>query len=444
MLRLPVTIDLIADYGRSLTLEALRITLDEQRTAVLHGASTMPDDDKLAQAAQNWLADWFAPTLRPVINGTGVIVHTNLGRAPLSEAAIEAVTAVAQSYNTLEFSLETGKRGSRAIHAEQLLTQLTGTEAALPVNNNAAAVLLMLSALCQGKEVIISRSQLVEIGGGFRVPDVMVQSGASLVEVGTTNRTHLRDYENAINENTGAIMVVHHSNYKIVGFTTEPELADLAELAHAHHIPLLYDQGSGAMFDTSAYGLAPEPTVLDGLQAGCDIVAFSGDKLLGGPQAGILCGNADLMATIKKHPLARAVRADKMALAALSATLTLYLKGQALEQVPIWRMISRSLEAISEEAENWAAHLKQQGIEAEAIAGESTVGGGSLPGTSMPTQLVAITHPDVEGLAARLRENELPVIGRVQNGRFLIDPRTILPTQVEALLKALVHTADSK
>jgi L-seryl-tRNA(Ser) seleniumtransferase len=234
-------------------------------------------------------------------------------------------------------------------------------------------------------------------------------------------------------------MVVHHSNYKIVGFTTEPDLADLAQLAHAHHIPLLYDQGSGALFDTSEYGLAPEPTVLDGLQAGCDIVAFSGDKLLGGPQAGILCGKADLMATIKKHPLARAVRADKMALAALSATLTLYLKEQALEQVPIWRMISRSLAAINEDAENWAASLKQQGIEAETMAGESTVGGGSLPGTSMPTQLVAITHPDVEGLAARLRGNELPVIGRVQNGRFLIDPRTILPTQVDVLLKALIQ-----
>lgn len=439
LLHLLVTLDLIADYGRSLTLEALRNTLDEQRTAVLQDATTILDDESLAQAAQDWLAAWFAPTLRPVINGTGVIVHTNLGRAPLSEAAIEAVTAVAQSYNTLEFSLDTGKRGSRAIHAEQLLTQLTGTEAALPVNNNAAALLLMLSALCQGKEVVISRGQLVEIGGGFRVPDVMVQSGAKLVEVGTTNRTHLRDYENAINENTGAIMVVHHSNYKIVGFTTEPELVDLAQLAHAHNIPLLYDQGSGALFDTSEYGLAPEPTVLDGLQAGCDIVAFSGDKLLGGPQAGILCGNADLMATIKKHPLARAVRADKMALAALSATLTLYLKEQALEQVPIWRMISRSLADISEEAENWVAHLKQQGIEAEAIAGESTVGGGSLPGTSMPTQLVAITHPDVEGLAARLRGNELPVIGRVQNGRFLIDPRTILPTQVEPLLTALIQ-----
>jgi L-seryl-tRNA(Ser) seleniumtransferase len=439
LLNMPETSALMADYGRSLTVEALRTTLNEQRTAVLHHTATLPSHDSLIQIAKAQLADWFTPTLRPVINATGVIVHTNLGRAPLSDAAIAAVTAVAQSYNTLEFSLETGKRGSRAVHAEQLLTQLTGSEAALTVNNNAAAVLLMLSAVCRGKEVIISRSQLVEIGGGFRVPDVMVQSGAKLVEVGTTNRTHLRDYANAINENTGAIMVAHHSNFKIVGFTTEPALANLAELAHAHNIPLLYDQGSGALLDTSEFGLDPEPTLLDGLQAGCDIVAFSGDKLLGGPQAGILCGNADLMNIIKKHPLARAVRADKMALAALSATLTLYLKGQALAQVPVWRMISRPHEAIAAEAAEWAAQLQEQGIAAKSMAGESTVGGGSLPGTSMPTQLVAITHPDVEALAARLRENDPAVIGRVQNGRFLIDPRTILPRQTEALLAALIQ-----
>lgn len=437
LLNMPAASALMADYGRSLTVEALRTSLDQQRTAVLHTTTPLASNDIIMQMAEAQLADWFTPTLRPVINATGVIVHTNLGRAPLSETAIAAVTAVAQAYNTLEFNLETGKRGSRAIHAEQLLTQLTTSAAALTVNNNAAAVLLMLSALCRGKEVIISRSQLVEIGGGFRVPDVMAQSGAKLVEVGTTNRTHLRDYKNAINENTGGIMVVHHSNFKIVGFTTEPELSELAKLAHAHDIPLLYDQGSGALFDTSKFGLAPEPTVQDGLQAGCDIVAFSGDKLLGGPQAGILCGSTNLMAIIKKHPLARAVRADKMALAALSATLTLYLKEQALTEIPIWRMISRSLTDIGADATKWAAHLQAQGITAETVAGESTVGGGSLPGTSLPTQLVAISHTDVEGLAARLREHDLPVIGRVQNGRYLLDPRTVLPNQTNALLQAV-------
>jgi len=319
-----------------------------------------------------------------------------------------------------------------------MLTQLTGADAALPVNNNAAAVLLMLSALCQDKEVIISRGQLVEIGGGFRVPDVMAQSGAKLVEVGTTNRTHLKDYANAITENTGAILVAHHSNFKIIGFTTEPTLAELAELAHARHLPLLYDQGSGALLDTAEFGLAPEPTVLDGLQAGCDVVAFSGDKLLGGPQAGILCGRAELMNVIKKHPLARAVRADKMALAALSATLTHYLKDEALEEIPVWRMISRSLTTISETADTWAAQLQEQGIAAQTIAGESTVGGGSLPGTTLPTRLVAITYPDVEALAAALRQNDPPIIGRIQDGRFLIDPRTVLAEQAQPLVSAII------
>ncbi len=438
LLRLPIAVDLINEYGHTLIVEALRATLDQQRTAVLKGAANIAVDTELVQSAQAWLGEWFTATLRPVINATGVIVHTNLGRAPLSEAAIEAVTAVAHGYSTLEFDLESGKRGSRSVHAEQLLTRFTNTEAAIAVNNNAAAVLLMLTALCQGKEVIISRSQLVEIGGGFRVPDIMAQSGAKLVEVGTTNRTHLRDYENAINENTGAIMVAHHSNFKIVGFTTEPSLSDLADLCQTHNIPLLYDQGSGAMFDTSVYGLDPEPTVPDAIQAGCDVIAFSGDKLLGGPQAGILCGQADLIACIKKHPLARAVRADKMALSALSATLMLYRKEKALEAIPVWHMISQPLSVVKETADKWAAQLQEQGIPAQSLGGESTVGGGSLPGTSLPTQLVSMTHTNVDAFAAHLRANDPPVIGRIQDGRFLIDPRTVLPKQAETLIQAVI------
>ncbi len=439
LLSLPVTTDLLTEYGHTLTVEALRATLEQQRTAVLQGTATLPENTQLVQSAHDQLKTWFTPTLKPVINATGVIVHTNLGRAPLSEAAIDAVTAVAQGYAALEFDLAAGKRGTRAVHAAQLLTQLTNTEAATAVNNNAAAVLLMLTALCQGKEVIISRSQLVEIGGGFRVPDVMAQSGAALVEVGTTNRTHLHDYANAINENTGAIMVAHHSNFKIVGFTTEPTLSDLAELSQAHHIPLLYDQGSGAMFDTSAYGLDPEPTVPDAIQAGCDIITFSGDKLLGGPQAGILCGKAALIAAIKKHPLARAVRADKMALSALSATLMLYLKGKALEKIPVWHMISQPYSSIKETADRWAAHLQEQGIPAQSISGESTVGGGSLPGTTLPTQLVSIPHANVDKLAATLRGYDPPIIGRIQDGRFLIDPRTILPKQATTWIQAITE-----
>ena len=444
LLRLPVTIDLQAEYGRSLTLEALRTILDEQRTAVLAGATSLPMTAMLVQAAREWLEAWFTPTLTPVINATGVIVHTNLGRAPLSETALAAVTAVSRGYATLEYDLEAGQRGSRSVHAEKLLTRLTNAEAASVVNNNAAAVLLMLTALCQGREVIISRGQLVEIGGGFRVPDVMAQSGAKLVEVGTTNRTHLRDYAAAITENTAAILVAHHSNFKIIGFTTEPSLTELAELAHAHNLVLLYDQGSGALLDVAAYGLEAEPTVIDGLTAGCDVVAFSGDKLLGGPQAGILCGRADLLSAIKRHPLARAVRADKLALAALAATLTHYLKEEAETAVPVWQMIARSTNELGDVADTWAAHLQEQGIAAVVVDGFSTVGGGSLPGTTLPTRLVAIDAANPDALAAALRAQSPPVIGRIQDGRYLLDPRTVLPDQSGTLIRLLIQTINNE
>lgn len=440
LLRLPVTIDLIADYGRSLTLEALRATLEAQRTAVFQGATYVPMTAMLVQAAREWLETWLTPTLRPVINATGVIVHTNLGRAPLSEAALAAVTAVSGGYATLEYDLGAGGRGSRAIHAEKLLAHLTGAPAALAVNNNAGALLLLLSALCQGREVIISRGQLVEIGGGFRIPDVMTQSGAQLIEVGTTNRTHLRDYATAINENTAAILVAHYSNFKIIGFTTEPSLAELAELAHAHNLPLLYDQGSGALLDTAQFGLDPEPTVPDALAAGCDVVAFSGDKLLGGPQAGILCGRADLLSAMKRHPLARALRADKMALAALAATLEHYAKEEAVTAVPIWQMIARPLSEIEEIAHTWAAQWQEQGIPAQVLEGHSTVGGGSLPGATLPTQLVSLATENPDQFAAALRAHTPSVIGRIQDGRFLLDPRTVLPRQTAVLLQAIIKT----
>jgi L-seryl-tRNA(Ser) seleniumtransferase len=392
----------------------------------------------LVDAANEWLNDLLAPTLSAVINATGVIVHTNLGRAPLSEKALAAMTAVGGSYSTLEYDPVAGQRGSRTVHAEELLTRLTGAEAALVVNNAAAAVLLMLTTLCQGREVIISRGQLVEIGGGFRIPDVMAQSGAKLVEVGTTNRTHLRDYRAAITENTAAILVAHHSNYKIIGFTSEPTLAELAELAHEHTVPLLYDQGSGVMLDVSPFGLAPEPTVLEGLAAGCDVLAFSGDKLLGGPQAGILCGRAELIARLKRHPLARAVRADKLCLAALAATLHSYATERVLQEIPVWQMIARPFDDLAATADTWAARWQEQGIKAVVVDGESTVGGGSLPGTSLPSRLVAIEQPGVDELAAALRQHSTPVIGRIQDGRYLIDPRTVLPNQVESLIQAIL------
>lgn len=442
LMQLPTTVKLVEVCGRSLTIAALREVLDAHRQAIMNGREVVvPTRAALVEEARERVELLLAPTLKPIINATGIIVHTNLGRAPLSQSALAAVTAVAEGYATLEFDLEQGGRGSRAVHAEQKLRRLLNTEAALAVNNNAAAVLLMLTALCQGKEVIISRGQLVEIGGGFRVPEVMAQSGARLVEVGTTNRTHLRDYAAAITENTAAILVAHHSNYKIVGFTTEPTLDELAGLAHARNILLLYDQGSGALLDVAPYGLDPEPTVPDGLTAGADVVAFSGDKLLGGPQAGILCGRTAPLQQIKRHPLARAVRADKLGLAALSATLDHYLKEEVTREVPVWCMLSRPLEELDSVAHTWAAHLQEHGLRATVIDGESRVGGGSLPGTSLPTKLVAIEADSVADFAARLRLRTPGVVGRVQNDRLLLDPRTVLPFQVEPLLRSILAAA---
>lgn len=442
VLRHPEAQTLLGEYGRELTTEAVRFALEDRRRGILAGVGEpVGDDTQLLAGAAAWLDQAFANTLRPVINATGVIVHTNLGRAPLGRPALAAIEAIAPSYSTLEFDLDEGQRGSRLIHAERLLTQITGAEAALVVNNNAAAVLLMLTALCKDREVVISRGQMIEIGGGFRIPDVMRQSGAQLLEVGTTNRTHLRDYETAISERTAAILVAHYSNYKVIGFTSQPEMAELAELARRHNILLLFDQGSGALLDVAPYGLEPEATVQDGLAAGADVVAFSGDKLLGGPQAGILCGGAEPISAMKRHPLARAVRADKLALAALSATLRAYLSGTAVSEVPVWWMIARPLNEIAAEVEGWAERLGAKGVPAELVDGESRVGGGSLPGTSLPTKLLALRHTTVDAseLAQLLRAAATPVIGRVQDDRLLLDPRAVLPDQTESLLQAVLE-----
>lgn len=439
LLREYATAELLAAYGRDLTLDALRLTLDAYRSEIRGGSLEIPAAPIVVERAGQWLASLLEPTLRPVINATGVIIHTNLGRAPLPAAALAAIHDVAAGYSTLEYDLAAGQRGSRAVHAEQLLTRLTGTEAALVVNNNAAAVLLMLTALCRDREVIISRGQLVEIGGGFRVPDVMAQSGARLVEVGTTNRTHLWDYREAITENTAAILVAHHSNFKVIGFTGEPELNDLAHLATEHGLLLLYDQGSGALLDTAAYGLAHEPTVQEGLAAGVDLIAFSGDKLLGGPQAGILCGKDSLVQVLKRHPLARAVRADKLCLAGLAATLSLHMTEQATATMPVWQMMSRSLPELHEQVENMVAFLRGLGVSADLISGYSTVGGGSLPGTELPTWLVAIDLPDVDSFASELRAQTPPIITRIADDRLLLDLRTVLPEQNSILRDRLAR-----
>jgi L-seryl-tRNA(Ser) seleniumtransferase len=434
---------LVSDYGHALAVDGLREVLEGARVG-LRGDGPSPDEAALLTAAREKLAAWLLPTLRLVINATGVIVHTNLGRAPLSEAAQEAVLAAARGYSTLEFDLESGRRGSRAVHAEMLLRRVTGTEAALVVNNNAAGVLLALTALAgptrehpDGRGVIVSRGQLVEIGGGFRVPDVMAQSGARLVEVGTTNRTHLDDYERAIDENTALILRAHRSNFRIVGFTTEPSLAELVTLAHVRGLLAVDDLGSGALLDTTAFGLAPEPMVQESLQAGADVVAFSGDKLLGGPQAGILIGRAEVMALLRQHPLARAIRADKLCLAGLSATLAHYAKGEALTHIPVWRMIAMPYEAIRARAEGWAASLQPAGLACEVVAGESAVGGGSLPGETLPTALLAIRVAGPDDAARRLRAHEPPVIVRIEEDRLALDPRTVLERDESDLLAAL-------
>jgi len=378
--------------------------------------------------------------LLPVINATGVILHTNLGRAPLSTSAIQSMQAVSRGYSNLEFNLENGKRGSRLIHAEILLQNLTGAEAAVVVNNNAAAVLLVLAALANKRRVIVSRSQLVEIGGGFRIPDVMRQSGAKLVEVGATNRVHLSDYEQALAETTALVMHAHHSNFKMIGFTGEPELKEIADLAHKFGVLFADDLGSGTLLATERYGLAHEPTVQESLAAGADVVCFSGDKLLGGPQAGIIIGKADLLARIKKHPLARALRADKLCLAALTATLLHYLKDEAEREIPIWRMISATQKQVQARARYWAAELGQ----GEVLAGESTVGGGSLPGESMPTWVLALTVKSTDKLLEKLRLEQPPVIARIENDRILLDPRTVLPEQDGALLVNLENVLQSQ
>ncbi len=439
---------LIEQFGRPLAVEAVRLVLDETRERLRRGAGDVPGDALLLDAARRTLEEWVAPTLRRVINATGVIVHTNLGRAPLSEAALEAIQQVAGGYSTLEFDLQGGVRGSRSVHAEALLQRITGAEAAFVVNNNAAAVLLALTALAgrtrqhpAGRGVIVSRGQLVEIGGGFRMPDVMAHSGAQLVEVGTTNRTHLRDYEAAIDENTALIMRAHRSNFAMVGFTTEPTLEELAGLAHHHGLLLIDDLGSGALYDTSAYGLAAEATVQASLAAGADVVMFSGDKLLGGPQAGILLGRADTIAALRGHPLARAVRPDKLCLAALAATLAHYLKDEALRHIPVWQMISAPVEVLDERAQGWAAELARAGLDVEVMDGQSVVGGGSLPGETLPSRVLAIAVESPDEAARRLRAYQPPVIVRREEERLLVDPRTVLARDEADLLAALKSLA---
>jgi len=424
-------IDLMVRYGRPLTVDAIRFILNQVRARFKSGEITaLPLKDLILAQTESTLIAWTNPTLVHVINASGVILHTNLGRAPLSDTALRAMENISRGYSNLEYDLEKGLRGSRLIHAESILQILTGAEAAVVVNNNASAILLALSALANKKRVIISRSQLVEIGGGFRMPDVMKQSGAKLVEVGATNKVRLSDYREALEEPAALVMHAHRSNFKIVGFTEEPELQKIVELAHRSGVPMMDDLGSGALYDTAKYGLAHEPTVQESLAAGMDIVCFSGDKLLGGPQAGIIIGKADLIAKIKKHPLARAVRADKTCLAGLTATLLHYLKDEAERKVPILKMMSFTLNNLRTRAERWADEVGA----GQVVEGESTVGGGSLPGESMPTFLLSLEVESAERFLKLLRRDHPPIIARTENNKILLDPRTVLPEQDQALI----------
>ena len=428
---------LIETYGRSLTTDAIRSVLDETRSAIRSGVSA-PDQSELLDRATDRLRQWTVTRPRAVINATGVIIHTNLGRAPLSAEAVEAMITVAAGYSDLEYNLERGERGSRLDAVEDLLKRVTGAEAALVVNNNAGATLLALSALASGKGALISRGQLVEIGGGFRVPDVMEQSGAKLIEVGTTNRTHRRDYEMAlVTKDVAAIVRAHSSNFRTIGFTTEVSLPELVELANWKNIPLIDDLGSGALLDTAQYGLAHEPTVQESVAAGAHVICFSGDKLLGGPQAGIIIGKAQYVEPLKKHPLARALRMDKLDFAALSATLVHYLKGEATQKIPVWRMISLPLSEIQAQAIEFAQQLDAAGFEASVIDGQSTIGGGSLPGETLPTELVALNVPNPDDFLARLRRGDPPVVARIENDRVLIDLRTVM--NKKSLYEAVVQ-----
>ncbi len=438
LLAAPPLAEARASFPHALLTELARDALADARRAIAAGRPA-PGMEQLAAMVLQRLGGISAAPLTPLINATGVIIHTNLGRAPHSTAAIAAMQAASGQYSSLEYDLGKGERGSRTDYLSALLRQLTGAEAAAIVNNNAAAVLLILSALAKSKEVLVSRGQAVEIGGGFRIPDVMRQSGAKLVDIGTTNRTRLADYATAITPRTALLLNVHASNFRLIGFTEQAELAEMAQLAHERDLLLVDDLGSGSLLPTEDYGLAHEPLVQESILAGADVVSFSGDKLLGGPQAGIIVGKRASIERIRKHPLMRALRVDKTTLVGLQATLLHYLRGEAREQIPVWQMISAALPQLEQRAAAICVALSNAGIAASIRPGQSAIGGGSLPGETLPTCLVAIipTSLSVDKLAARLRLGNPPVIARIADDVLLLDPRTLMPGQDEAVAAAV-------
>jgi L-seryl-tRNA(Ser) seleniumtransferase len=429
-----------AHTERSQLTHALREELAEERRRRLAGEPPR-EADALAEAAVVRLERLFRPHLRRVVNGTGVVINTNLGRSPLPPSVLETLSEVAGGYSNLEMDLETGTRGSRYSHVEGLLCRLTGAEAALIVNNCAAAVLLIVDEFARGREVVVSRGQLIEIGGSFRLPEVLTASGARLVEVGTTNKTYLSDYERAIRPETGMLMLSHTSNYRIIGFTAEVDRHELAHLGHERGIVTVEDLGSGLLVDLRRFGVPYEPTVQESVASGVDLVAVSGDKLMGGPQCGIIVGRKDLVARLKKNPMLRALRQDKMAIAALEGTLKLYLQpDRVTAEVPIFAAMARRPDELKGEANRLAERLAPlDGVAVRVIEGTSSVGGGTLPGVELPTWLVAIRPKamSVDALARALRTGEPAVVGRITEDQLLLDPRTLLAGDHERIQTAL-------
>ena len=426
-------------FGRAAVVEALREEAAALREAAASG-TVLPEDvaEAITRAVPARLAAARTGSLREVINATGVIIHTNLGRSPLSTAASERVAAIARGYSNLEYDLDAGARGKRDVHAHHLVSRLTGGESAVVVNNNAAATLITLAALAEGREVLVSRGEMVEIGGGFRIPDVMNQSGAVLREVGTTNRTRTSDYSAAIGDKTALILRVHRSNFRIEGFTERPSLSELVALGRKLNVPVVEDQGSGYLgVDGAPDALRDEPSVKRSIEAGADVVLFSGDKLLGGPQCGLIVGRETLVASVRRHPLMRALRADKMTYAALEATLQEYSRGRTTE-IPVLRMILMTESEIEQRAQRVVSRIRSAGVHATLTSGSSTVGGGSAPGSAIPTRLIALSHDRLTAaqIEERLRKSDPPIIARIEQDRVVLDLRTVLPDQDDAVISA--------
>ncbi len=448
MLKEPVVEDWLKAHPRVLVLEAIRTAIENKRSAIREKQETASiSASDIIGKAEVVLRELSEPSLRPVINATGVVVHTNLGRSILSDTVVSAVIEASRSYSNLEYDIKAGERGKRHVHIENIMKRLTQAEAATAVNNNAAAVLLCLNTLAQGKEVVVSRGELVEIGGSFRVPEVMERSGARLKEVGTTNKTHLKDYEKAINENTGLLLKVHTSNYKIVGFTKDVPASELSALGKRHGIPVMWDLGSGSFIDLARYGIGEEPTVRQAVDSGVDIITFSGDKLLGGPQAGLIIGKKAYLDLIRGNPLARALRIDKMTLAALEATLYQYLDMErARKEIPTLWMLTQPISEIERKAALLADGLSGiHGLVVRMQEDISQSGGGALPIGNLPTKVVAIAHEKYSAsrIESRLRLGRPHIITRIKDGMVLFDPRTLNDAEIEKIIEAVKNNLSS-